>query len=177
MPLIEAFKQQCPLSVHLICFSHCRENIKTNRDLSVPSSLINEYVLEIFGGQSGTTFIEGLADAMSENDFDVKLASLEDVWNNREQGPALTIGKLGNCLGPQSHRGPRVLTAKQNFIGIELCISSMQLHCICISYFYSNIRLFLNKHSFIIFISEILSAHTVKSVAFLNSAQSRDCKI
>ena len=50
-----------------------------------PSSLINEYVLEIFGGQSGTTFIQGLADGMSENDFDVKLASLEDVWNNREQ--------------------------------------------------------------------------------------------
>ena len=42
-------------------------------------------VLEIFGGQSGTTFIQGLADAMSENDFDVKLASLEGVWNNREQ--------------------------------------------------------------------------------------------
>ena len=85
MPLIEAFKQQCPLSIHLICFSHYKENIKTNQDLSVPSSLINEYVLEIFGGQSGTTFIEGLAYAMSENDFDVKLASLEDVWNNREQ--------------------------------------------------------------------------------------------
>ena len=85
VPLIEAFKQQCPLSIHLICFSHCRENIKRNRDLSVPSSLINEYVLEIFGGQKGTTFIQGLADAMSENDFDIKLASLEDVWNNREQ--------------------------------------------------------------------------------------------
>ena len=85
VPLIEAFKQQCPLSIHLNCFSHCRENIKRNRDLSVPSSLINEYVLEIFGGQSGTTFIQGLADAMPENDFDIKLASLEDVWNNREQ--------------------------------------------------------------------------------------------
>ena len=85
MPLIEAFKQQCPLSIHLICFSHSGENIKRNRDLSVPSSLINEYVLEIFGGPSGTTLIQGLADSMSENDFDVKLASLEDVWNNREQ--------------------------------------------------------------------------------------------
>ena len=82
MPLIEAFKQQCPLSIHLIYFSHCRENVKRNRDLSVPSSFINEYVLEIFGGQRS---IEGLAYAMFENDFDIKLASLEDAWNNREQ--------------------------------------------------------------------------------------------
>lgn len=86
VPLIDAFKQQCPLATHLICFSHCRENIKRKlRDLSIPSSLINEYILEIFGGQSGTTFIEGLADAVSENDFDDKLTSLEDVWNDREQ--------------------------------------------------------------------------------------------
>lgn len=28
VPLIEAFKQQCPLAIHLICFSHSRENIK-----------------------------------------------------------------------------------------------------------------------------------------------------
>ena len=48
-------------------------------------SLVVKYVLEIFGGQSGTTLIQGLADSMSENDFNVKLASLEDVWNNREQ--------------------------------------------------------------------------------------------
>ena len=26
--LIEAFKQQCPSAVHLLCFSHCKENIK-----------------------------------------------------------------------------------------------------------------------------------------------------
>ena len=50
-----------------------------SRYLSVPLSLINEYILEIFGGQSDTTLIQGLADAMSENDFDIKLASLEDV--------------------------------------------------------------------------------------------------
>ena len=71
------------------------------------------------------------------------------------------LGKLGNRLGAQSQRGPRVLTAKRNFIGIELCRPSMQLHCICISYFYSNSCL-LNEYSFIIFISEILSTHTDK---------------
>ena len=48
-------------------------------------SLVVKYVLEIFGGQSGTTLIQGLADSMSKNDYDMKLASLEDVWNNREQ--------------------------------------------------------------------------------------------
>ena len=86
VPLIDAFKQQCPLATHLTCFSHCRDNVKRKlRDLSIPSSVINEYMLEIFGGQSGTTFIEGLADAVSEDDFDAKLMSLEDIWNEREQ--------------------------------------------------------------------------------------------
>ena len=41
--------------------------------------------MEIFGAQSGTTFIEGMADAVSKNDFDDKLTSLEDAWNDREQ--------------------------------------------------------------------------------------------
>ena len=77
-------------------------------------------------------------------------------------GLALRIGKLGNCQGLQSQRSPRVLTAKQRCNGIELCRPSMQLNCICISYFYSNNCLLLNEHSFITFISEILSTHTVK---------------
>ena len=51
-------------------------------------------------------------------------------------GPALRIGKLGNCLGPQSLRGPRVLTAKQNCIGTsigtELSRPSMRLNYICL---------------------------------------------
>jgi len=86
VPLIDAFKQQCPLATHLICFSHCRENIKRKLcDLSIPFGLINEYVFEIFGHHSGTTFIEGLVDAVSETDFDDKLTCLEDVWNDREE--------------------------------------------------------------------------------------------
>lgn len=86
VPLIDAFKQQCPLAIHLMCFTHCRENVKRKlRDLSIPSGVINEYILEIFGGQSGTTFIEGLVDALSEHDFDEKLTSLKDVWNEQEQ--------------------------------------------------------------------------------------------
>ena len=36
-------------------------------------------------GQNQTTFIEGLADANSERDFDEKLGVLEDVWNDRER--------------------------------------------------------------------------------------------
>ena len=34
-------------------------------------------MFEIFGGQQGTTFVEGLADSTSDSDFDEKLASLE----------------------------------------------------------------------------------------------------
>ena len=53
--------------------------------ISIPYGLINEYILEIFGGQSGITFIEDLVDAVSESNFDDKLTFLEDVWNDRER--------------------------------------------------------------------------------------------
>ena len=55
------------------------------RELNIPLEATKEYTSEIFGGQTGTTFIEGLADASSESDFDKKLEALEDVWNNRER--------------------------------------------------------------------------------------------
>ena len=84
--LIEAFKKQCPFAIHLTCFTHCRENVKRKlRELNMPSEPIKDYILEIFGGQNQTTFIEGLADANSERDFDEKLGVLEDVWNDRER--------------------------------------------------------------------------------------------
>ena len=88
--LIEAFQQQCKNAIHLTCFTHCRENIKRKlRELHVPTDIIKEYVFEIFGGQRGTTFVEGLVDATvdatSGSDFDKKLAALEDTWNVREQ--------------------------------------------------------------------------------------------
>jgi len=78
--LIDAFQQQCKNAVHLTCFTHFRENIKRKlRELNVPSGVIQEYVFQIFGGQRGTTFVEGLADSTSEIDFDEKLASLEST--------------------------------------------------------------------------------------------------
>ena len=84
--LIEAFQQQCPFATHLLCFTHCRENIKRKlRELHLPSSVSAEYLLDIFGGHKGTTFVEGLADAQSGTDFDDKLAALEEVWNKREE--------------------------------------------------------------------------------------------
>ena len=79
--LIEAFRKQCPFAIHLTCFTHCRENVKRKlRELNIPLEATKEYTSEIFGGQTGTTFIEGLADASSESDFDKKLEALEDVW-------------------------------------------------------------------------------------------------
>ena len=69
--LIDAFKQQCNSASHLLCFTHCRENIKRKlRELRIPSNVASDYLMEIFGGQQGTTYIEGLADSISEADFD-----------------------------------------------------------------------------------------------------------
>ena len=80
--LIDAFSQQCQSAVHLTCFNHCRENIKRKlRELNVPPPVASECIFDIFGGQRGTTFVEGLADADSESDFDSKLAKFENVWN------------------------------------------------------------------------------------------------
>ena len=84
--LIEAFHQQCRNAVHLTCFIHCRENIKRELcELNVPSDAIKEYLFDIFGGQRGTTFVEGLADSTSDSDFDEKLAAIEITWNVREK--------------------------------------------------------------------------------------------
>ena len=80
--LIEAFRQQCQSAVHLLCFNHCRENIKRKlRELNVPPLVASDYIFDIFGGQRGTTFVEGLVDAESECDFDKKLAEFKDTWN------------------------------------------------------------------------------------------------
>ena len=85
-PLIDAFSQQCHFATFLTCFTHCRGNIKRKlQELGAPSDIISEYLFEIFGGQRGTTFVEGLADASSATDFDTSLAALENVWNEREQ--------------------------------------------------------------------------------------------
>ena len=83
--LIDAFKQQCNSASHLLCFTHCRENIKRKlRELRIPSNVASDYLMEIFGGQQGTTYIEGLADSISEADFDEKLSTLQKVWDERE---------------------------------------------------------------------------------------------
>ena len=55
------------------------------RELNIPSETIKQYISEIFGGQNQTFFIEGLANANSEGDFDEKLETLEDVLNDRER--------------------------------------------------------------------------------------------
>ena len=65
-------------------------------------------------------------------------------------GPSFRIGILGNYLGPQSQRGPRILTAKQKEIWAPR--PSMQLN-ICRSYFLlvmATAISFLMKYSFII---------------------------
>ena len=85
-PLIEAFSRQCQLATHLTCFTHCKGNIKRKlQEIGIPSDYIPKYICEIFGSRQGSTFIEGLADATSTDDFDEHLKALEVVWNNRER--------------------------------------------------------------------------------------------
>ena len=70
-------------------------------------------------------------------------------------GPALRIGKLGNRLGPQSQRGPKILTAKTQFC-CHWVLSYEDPLCNYILLFisYGNSYLLLNEHSFIIFFTK-----------------------
>ena len=47
----------------------------------MPQLDASDYIFDIFGGQHGITFVEGLVDAYSECDFDKKLAEFKDTRN------------------------------------------------------------------------------------------------
>ncbi len=85
-PLIEAFARQCQLATHLTCFTHCKGNIKCKlKEIGIPADNVPKYPSEIFGSQQGSTFMEGLVDSSSSDEFDENLQVLEVIWNNREQ--------------------------------------------------------------------------------------------
>ena len=58
-----------------------------DRNLKSYSSMQHKlYMQEIFGKQEGTTKFYGLVDSESTQEFDQKLDSLKNDWNNRQSG-------------------------------------------------------------------------------------------
>ena len=81
METVVSLKHNFPNSIQLHCFIHLKKNIQEKlrnlEYLPVP-------VCDIFGCQTGSVKEEGLIDSASE-EFDSRLFSLENVWNEREK--------------------------------------------------------------------------------------------
>ena len=84
--LVEAFAHNFPFAVQLRCFiNFCRNIQEKLRTLGIPHTVAEAFLTDIFGKQHGSTYIEGLVDCKSEQEFDEKLQGLEQTWNDREQ--------------------------------------------------------------------------------------------
>lgn len=88
--LIKSFNIAFPNAVHLRCMHHIRQNVKDKlRALKFPRSIWNDFLLDIFGGQTGTHFETGLVDSTCGESFWKSLRNLEGRWNNLEMGCVL----------------------------------------------------------------------------------------
>ena len=64
----------------MICFIHVRKNLKDKlSECSVPSSLSQQILDDIFGKRLGGTFVEGIVDASDDADFQSKLEIAYDL--------------------------------------------------------------------------------------------------
>ena len=89
--LVEAFSHSFPFAIQLRCFIHFRRNIQEKlHTLGIPHQVAEEFLTDILGKQHGSTYVEGLVDCRSEQEFDEKLQALEQTWNDREL-PAVAL--------------------------------------------------------------------------------------
>jgi len=55
------------------------------KDLSIPSSVAETFLSDIFGKTDDQTHMEGIVDASDSQTFQERLEGLQDAWNSREQ--------------------------------------------------------------------------------------------
>ena len=83
--LIDAFSHCFPNAVQLRCFIHFKRNVSEKlKEYGIPTGVAEEFLSNIFGKRSGSTYNEGLVDCSSEKDFSEKLEKCMAVWNARE---------------------------------------------------------------------------------------------
>ena len=83
--LIDAFSHSFPFALQLRCFIHFKKNISEKLKVyGIPPSVAKEFLDDIFGKHSGSTYSEGLVDCSSVEEFNERLAKCESVWNSRE---------------------------------------------------------------------------------------------
>lgn len=84
--MIKALEISFPKAVYLRCTNHLRQNIKDKlRSLSLPPSVSQEIIADIFGKRVGSHFEAGLVDAESEALFAKMLSMAKTRWNNLEK--------------------------------------------------------------------------------------------
>ena len=90
--LSNALSLEFPSAIHLRCFLHFKDNIKSKLvgDLKLTQTVANEFIV----GKAST----GLVDAENEQEFCSKLASLEEIWNKRESDLTGKESKFFQCF-------------------------------------------------------------------------------
>lgn len=79
-----AFKERCVFLIVLFCAIHLRRNVSDKMvALGIEESERREICADIFGVQVGSQLQQGIIDADDEEEFRVRLAQLQEVWEER----------------------------------------------------------------------------------------------
>ena len=82
--LSSPFVERCPQLIHLRCFNHFKNNIANHlKSVGVDENNRRCIVADIFGQQEGARFEEGIVDSEDEEEFQVRLETLSNVWSER----------------------------------------------------------------------------------------------
>ena len=85
--LADALTENFPHAIHLRCFCHLQQNIESYlSDKQFPSSVIQEYIKDIFGWRDHKNAYEGLVDCVDAQSFSYQLHQLQNQWDEREVG-------------------------------------------------------------------------------------------
>ena len=92
--LVEAFTHNFPFATQLRCFLHVKRNILSKlKERGIPSSFSEEFIADMFGRRISDRYEEGLVDATSAEDFQIRLQNCEETWNPQE----LSYQHPGHC--------------------------------------------------------------------------------
>ena len=91
--IIDAFSHSFPSALQLRCFIHFKRNLAEKlKELGLPHRVSQEFINDVFGCCRGSTYMHGLVDCCTEEDFREKLLKYKDVWNVRESAYAPSSG-------------------------------------------------------------------------------------
>ena len=81
--LVDAFKHEFGFAQHMTCFIHVRRNVKGMlHECNIPIPVSTDIMDDVFGKKLGSSYIEGLVDALDSVDFQEKLDKVVSVWQS-----------------------------------------------------------------------------------------------